>query len=721
MLLIESDGDRFVVIQNHKSDLELLGQLDDILGWEAESINLLAPSALLLKHDEQIWMTRPFRSVFSKTEAEEIEYLAYGIMDDLKSAMAMKLTTDVLLTSYHEIATNWFHLMLAYKAAAKTPHCVAVVDSNAYECFRLAGTKLRSKVFHLTVGWKYRNRSIFSRERQSFIFNQFLQKHPLIVRRFTLLISLVRNDKRAKNFRKRTRIRFLRWSRGVLGFRAGDIGKLFERQNKRIQARFNRVIQAFAQWGQRLQESAAQIEENRRSSFTRWQLRIGTFFAGSLPEPDLPEFEALPDLGDNNVVVITVSDSGSRVNLDPALQIAAALKKRGLAALLVTDSVWFSDKIETEGMPVIHTGKYTEDVRGEKLRWPLRSLMRNDPVLASAIQFLFEMNWPYYMRRQRHLYRLYDQIAQNTRIQAVFSINETLPLAVAFGRKANASRIPWVGHFPILVGRRPDGYFFPAPYHLAYGDQIRDHMIGAGKRPGNIEVVGAYTYDKHHGRDRAADRRRVEEDFPRAKGKKLVTVGTEAFPDPETELGPVLSAVPYLEGVHVVLKLHPSDQMSDFEAMAERLGVRDRIDIVKQYPLGQLLGASDLLIVVVSNIAIEAAIIGTPTLICDFSGKADVVDFVAEGLSIGCEDPARVGEMVHAMLFDEATATRARELLQHGIRRFNGPNDGHSSERIADYFVRPSTGWLSGLRQRIANSMYPKPDTEAAQNRADSA
>ncbi len=715
MLLIECDGDQFVVIRNHKSDLELLGQLDDILGWKPEEINLLAHSAIEIKHDDQSWTTRSFRSAFNKSEAEEIEYQAYGIMDDLLSSVAAKSKTDVLLTCYHEIATNWFQLMLAYKAAAKTPCCVAVVDSNAYDCFRLAARKLRSQIDYLTVGWKYRHHSIFTRERQRFMVNQFLRKHPLIVRRFTLLISLARNDKRAKNFRKRTRIRYLRWLRSVRAFRFEDIGKFFGKLTKRIGARFTRASLALADWGQRLQESATETDRSKRSILSRWQWRIGGFFAKSAIEPELHEFEAVPDLGDNNVVLITVSDSGSRVNLDPALQIAAALKKRDMSALLVTDSIWFSGKIEMEGLPVVHVGRFEEEVRREKLKWPLKSLLENDPVLASAIQFLFEMNWPYYMRRQRHLNRLYEQIAENVQIQAVFSINETLPLAIAFGRKAVARQIPWIGHFPILVGRRPDGYFFPAPYHLAYGDQIRDHMIKAGKKARNIEVVGAYTYDKHHGHDRAADRRRVEEDFPRAIGKKLVTVGTEAFPDPETELGPVLGAVPYLDGVHVVLKLHPSDEMAVFEAMAERLGVRDKIDIVKQYPIGQLLGASDLLIVVVSNIAIEAAIRGTPTLICDFSGKADVVDFVAEGLSMGCEEPARVGEMVHAMLFDEATAAQARQLLERGIRRFNGPNDGQSSERIADYFVRPTTSWLSGLRQRLAGVMYSKPGSDAGQ------
>ena len=721
MLLIDRDGDRFVVMQNHRSDLELLEQLEDILGWKSEDIVLLAASASELKHNDQSWMTRPFRSVFSKSEAEEIEYQAYRIMDDLKSAVPKKLTTDVLLASYHEIATNWFHLMLAYKAAARAPYCVAVVSSDFYEAFRRVANTPQRRVDHLALGWRDRHRSLLSRKRLHFQINQFSEKHPMIVRRFTLLISLIRNDKRAKNFRKRTRIRFLRWITKIHGFRVVDIGNYFDKLTRHIGARFAGILQSNSRVNRHLQGDVAQVADSERVELSKWRWRIGRFFTKTATEPDLQALDALPVLNDEEVVLVTVSDSGSGVNLDPAIRIASALKRRGVSALLVTDSIQLADCVLLRGKPIIHVGRYDEEVRKEKLSWPLKSFLNDDPVLASAIQFLFEMNWPYYMARQRHRSRVYEQIAGRVRLRAVLSINETLPLAVIFGRKASAGHIPWVGHSPILVGRRPDGYFFPAPYHLAYGDQIRDHMIQAGKKAANIEVVGAYTYDKHHGRDRDADRRRVEEDFPRAKGKKLVTVGTEAFPDPETELGPVLGAVPHLEGVHVVLKLHPSDQMADFEAMAERLGVRDRIDIVKQYPLGQLLGASDLLIVVVSNIAIEAAIIGTPTLICDFSGKADVLDFVAEGLSMGCSDPSRVGEMVHAILFDEATAARARELLQDGIRRFNGPNDGQSSERIADYFVRPSISLLSGLRQMITNSMYPKPDAGTAQNPADSA
>lgn len=720
MLIIEPDSANFVIIRNHKKDLELLGQLDEILGWPADSINLLANSPTVLEYEEQRWDAKPFRTTLKTQEISEVEWQAYQLVDNLASTVRWRSKHDVLLTSYHEIASSWFQIMLAYKAAANTPNCVILVDRDTYECFRLATRKLsRELADHLAIGWQNRHLPIISPKRLRFMVNHFVQVHPLLVRRLTLPQSLIRNDKRARNFKKRMRIRFLRLLRNVRAIHTGDISEFFTNRKNRIGAR---LMQLSSRIGQRIHQRLKTTRHAGKNSFlSKWQLWFAELLISSKPASELLPFDEIHNLDKQERVLITVSDSGSKVNLDPAIKIAHALEARGMDVVLVTDSLFTVDRADVEGLSLVFTPLLKSELRREKLNWPLMQLNKDQPLLASAIRFHFEMNWPYYMRRQRDLHQLYEQIARNGRIHAVLSINETLPLAVAFGRKAVVHHVPWVGHFPILVGHRPDGYFFPAPFHLAYGDQIRDHMIKAGVKPNTIEVVGAYTYDKHQGGDRDADRRRVDEDFPRTIGKKLVTVGTEAFPDPETELGPVLGAVPYLDGVHVVLKLHPSDEMAVFEAMAERLGVRDRIDIVKQYPIGQLLGASDLLIVVVSNIAIEAAIRGTPTLICDFSGKTDVVDFVAEGLSMGCDDPARVGEMVHAMLFDEATAAQARQLLERGIRRFNGPNDGQSSERIADYLVRPTTSWLSGLHQRLAGAMYSKPESDAGQKPGTSA
>jgi hypothetical protein len=219
-----------------------------------------------------------------------------------------------------------------------------------------------------------------------------------------------------------------------------------------------------------------------------------------------------------------------------------------------------------------------------------------------------------------------------------------------------------------------------------------------------VEVVGSFTYDKHYARDRKADRLAVEKSFPRASNVKLVTVATENLAECEIELIPVLNAVCAMAGVHVVLKLHPEDSLDYFERLAERLNVRDRIDIVKKYPLGELLCASDLLICVMSNIAIEAAVTGTPTLMCDFSGKTKVLDFAAEGLCIPCKSADELLEVLGKLLSDDSFMKSAHQRMRTGLRRFNGPNDGRSTQRIVDYVVE-----RAGFARRLENVASGQP------------
>lgn len=723
MLLIEPRGARIVVMRDTREDLALLARMEEVTGWGAGELSILGARARQFDLAGATVRTRTFRDVLGPRRVEEIEYEAYGLADALvAAAVRVPSLHDLVLSCYHEIASNWFQLSLVYHAAvAAGPRTVAVVEADLYEAFRRVLGRLRkSQIDVLTLGWKHRQLPITSPERRHYLLSGFSQTHPVLWRRLTLIGSLWRNDDRARRFYRR-RIRRLRHQSVRLGV---DLVRLFRALRgadrlggettlpRQIADRFERSRKQRAQpatrgggleHARRLGERVLRRDNYQRrrdvtpvtggigrravrqvwrrfreAALSQWE-RLGAHVS---PEPS-----AITPGVRKDVVLLTVSDSGSRVNLDPAIAIAAELSRRGMDSLLVTDSAWINQDVGLAGGNVVNVRDGAGPVGSERLPGRLFPTGAKRVPLRAAQGELLAMNWPYYLRRRRQYQRAYDRIAASRRVRAVFSINETLPLAVDLGRRAMAERIPWIGHFPILVGARPDGYFFPAPVHLAYGGQIRDHMISAGKNATDIHILGTHTYDKHLGRDRAADRIIVERDFPRARGKKLVTIGTEAFPDPYTELGPILSTVPFIDGVHAVLKLHPDDQIEDFEALAEQLGVRDRIDIVKRYPLGQLLAASDLLMVVVSNIAIEAAVSGTPTLICDFSGKARSVNFVEQGLCLGVTDPAEVGASVRDILFDPARAREAAARIAKGVSRFNGPSDGASSSRIAAFIL----------------------------------
>lgn len=387
----------------------------------------------------------------------------------------------------------------------------------------------------------------------------------------------------------------------------------------------------------------------------------------------------------DGLVVVTISDSGSRVNLDPGLAILSELDSRGVSTLTLTDSSFVEGEMTRLGRPVVKPKTdfvWVLFASAPRLPRPCRG--HPEYVLDLLDGALKGRRWGAYIAKTSICERAVRRIGTPA---LVFSVNEALPPAVIAGLSARKAGKRWIGHFPILLGRRPDCNYYPADNHLAYGDQLRDLMLAANVAPESISVTGSYTYDQHVGRNRADDRRKVGADFPRAKGKQIITVASEAYPDPETELLPVLRAVTRIQEAHVILKLHPSDQLERFEELTTQWGVRADLDLIKIYPLGQLLGASELVMCATSNVAVQAAVIGTPTLMCDFSGKSSSVDFVAEGLCLGCKQPELVEGTVRGILFDPAQRASAFGAMSTGIRRFNGPNDGLSTVRIADEIV----------------------------------
>jgi hypothetical protein len=101
-----------------------------------------------------------------------------------------------------------------------------------------------------------------------------------------------------------------------------------------------------------------------------------------------------------------------------------------------------------------------------------------------------------------------------------------------------------------------------------------------------------------------------------------------------------------------------------------------------------LLHAADLLVAVLSNIIVNAALMGTPTLVCDFVGHRGPLDFVKEGLSLGCFDAAELPAMLRALLPGGERREEALSLLRRGIARFSKPSDGLCAQRVAGILDR---------------------------------
>lgn len=270
-------------------------------------------------------------------------------------------------------------------------------------------------------------------------------------------------------------------------------------------------------------------------------------------------------------------------------------------------------------------------------------------------------------------------------IGAGLVVNEGKPAAVVALTWLAANGVPDVGYWPALLGVRPDCAFFPASQHLVYGDHLRDLMVAMGIDARAIEAVGSVNFDQAVGRNMELDVAYVRDRLlaDRRPCQKLVVVATEALPNPFEEIGPVLEALSAMPEVEIVLKLHPADSAKLYGDQLAQRGLAGRVVIVERCDLDALLHAATLLVCVLSNIIVRAAILGTPTLVCDFGDKRRPLDFVTTGLAVGCFSPQQVAPMLADLIGDGPARERVVAQLKQAALRFCYRIDGKSAERVA--------------------------------------
>lgn len=397
----------------------------------------------------------------------------------------------------------------------------------------------------------------------------------------------------------------------------------------------------------------------------------------------------------NGSVLMTLEDSGTFVNLGPGLRIIDALEKRGAQVVTITTSPIVVETLKSKGFKCIYVYRnFWDNKVGENDKVFLTQVREGSQESDNLHEKLFlnilEDRYLNFCAYSRSSSTFCDLVRKYVQPKVVLSVNEAFPLAVNAGLSFKKTA-HWMGFWPILLGRRPDCYFFPAQTHLAYGDQLKDIMLEANVDPKAIKVVGTPTFDVGEDRSNKQDREYVEKIMGRPIHGKLILVATEAFNQPERELGPIFEALKGRPNDSLILKLHPSDSVTFFKRFVQKFKhLENRLIILEKCDLDALLNSADILICTISNIIIRAAQYGTPCLSCDFSQRTRVLSFVDENLAYGCLDPSPIAiqEKINEILRIQDEDPRAQMVkLKEGIRRFNGPNDGLSHERVAQHVI----------------------------------
>ncbi|MBF0553698.1 MAG: hypothetical protein HQK96_03990 [Nitrospirae bacterium] len=394
--------------------------------------------------------------------------------------------------------------------------------------------------------------------------------------------------------------------------------------------------------------------------------------------------------GSMESVFILIDDSGSMINLTSMLKIADDVIGRGIKPVIVTSSPFVLKMIgqryeHVYCIPINVNTKHYANLLGTFLK--LRSIVgsfasdKKDiywKIFLSKIQlFLFG-----HLARAQNIECSLDHLANHFGVKVALAVGEANYTPAGGVTYLSSRGFHTAGVTTVLHMDHPYCSFWPAEHHLVYGEQVVDIMVKDGIRNEKIQVVGSEHFDRCFRRDRDSDKSYVYKLFPQVHGKKLVIVATESRARQMIEIDPSVRLLSKMEGLFTIIKLHPDDKPDEFEQILVHLGHPPNIVIAKDVDVLALVHVCDLLITMASNLIIEAGIMGIPSLVYNFSGIPCPIDLVSEGLCFGADSPEEFDKMVRLLLFDATSRAEALKKLLL-ISRFNGPNDGKSSERIA--------------------------------------
>ena len=390
------------------------------------------------------------------------------------------------------------------------------------------------------------------------------------------------------------------------------------------------------------------------------------------------------------LVLIAVEDSGTKVNSDPCAAIIEEVKKSGAIPLVIAGNHLTRFGLKCFSLNVlaikwvVSFGYFHRMLRAMNFLLASKPSKNQDLLVYDWIRISFVTKFQYVIACN-FLTNQISRIFRNYLLKSVLTIYEAIPLSIAVGLSAKRLGMTWLGFFPILLGDRPDTYYFPADKHLLYGGQLEDLMTDFGVNSESMTVTGTPTYDCFNKCDLdVMSNPALLSIQANAVNKKIIVVLTEAFPDGLTEIGPILSILCKLESILVVLKLHPSDDRNYYLDYITKNSLDKKITLIERCKLSELFSITFLMIGVISNVIVSASISKVPTLICDFSGKTSVLNFHAEGICPGCFEVSGLEEAIIKL-----TSMTQYELKEYFVKnywkleRFNGPNDGKSAQRIS--------------------------------------
>jgi hypothetical protein len=232
--------------------------------------------------------------------------------------------------------------------------------------------------------------------------------------------------------------------------------------------------------------------------------------------------------------------------------------------------------------------------------------------------------------------------------------------------------------------RNPKEVGFPRPDVTLLDDKLAaGHLMQAGHFPEKTVVVtGSAKLDalvqaaRQFGPERLASiRERVG-----AKPAQYVVVVASKFTQIQGALGPLVRAIETMPDVQLTIKCHPAETPEPYRRVAN--GITNVTVIPSSEDLAALLAVARLVVSVNSTVAIDAMVLGVPSLILELPNNLS--PFVEAGVMVGADDVQDITPTMRCLLYDESLRVRLAKKVQAFLDSYAITSDGRAAHRSAD-------------------------------------
>jgi hypothetical protein len=236
---------------------------------------------------------------------------------------------------------------------------------------------------------------------------------------------------------------------------------------------------------------------------------------------------------------------------------------------------------------------------------------------------------------------------------------------------------------------QPEDQGFPAPtLTLVFDEYAAQHLTRDGRfKDGSVAVAGSPRLDalaRDVARVTPADIEQARKVAGAGTGPLVLVVTKHR--EARRVLGPLLDAATTLEGVRLAIKAHPAETPDVYAGLVA--GCSHVTVLAASEPLAPLLRASRAVITVNSTVAIDAAVLGVPSLVIGLPNNLS--PFVEAGIMAGVSgtNPTETARALDRILYDEEFRRGLVLAQQAFLARFRIGADGRAADRAAEAIVR---------------------------------